>query len=144
MHIRTFELADHDAAMRLWESAEHVDTVPLDEVEEKLKRDPELFLVAEDGSGIVGVVMGAYDGRRGWIFRLAVASDRRGAGIGRRLIDELERRFLAMGVTKVNLLVHGPNESGRAFWTAIGYEEFGDVVLCSKRLDGAGNGQPGC
>ncbi|MDQ3978672.1 MAG: GNAT family N-acetyltransferase, partial [Actinomycetota bacterium] len=41
----------------------------------KLERDPQLVLVAEDDSfppAMLGVVIGSYDGRRGWIFRLAV------------------------------------------------------------------------
>lgn len=77
MRIREFILDDYGAARRLWEQAPGLGPVPLDDVERKLERDPDLFLVVEHLKALVAVVMGSYDGRRGWIFRLAVdQSDR--------------------------------------------------------------------
>ncbi|MDQ3898771.1 MAG: GNAT family N-acetyltransferase [Actinomycetota bacterium] len=111
---------------------------PLEEVERKLERDPELFLVAEDGGSLVGVVMGSYDGRRGWIFRLAVAPHRRREGIGRALVEELERRYLAMGVRRLRLLTLSDNQVARAFWEHLGYGGFEDVVLFTKDLGDRG------
>ena len=135
MRIRQFELADYDAAARVWDAAEEMSVPSLAECATKLERDPHLFLVAEDdaGSEIVGVVMGAYDGRRGWIFRLAVDPTRRKSGIGRGLVEELERRFAAMGVAHIRLLVYELNHSGREFWRRLGYEEF-ELVMGSKDL----------
>ncbi len=109
----------------------------LAEVERKLERDPELFLVAEDGDSpprLVGVVMGSYDGRRGWIFRLAVDPARRRQGIGRALVEELERRYQAMGVLAIRLFTVTDNEEARAFWERLGYRGFEEVVLFSKQL----------
>ena len=42
------------------------------EIEKKLARDPDLFLVAECEQQIIGSVIGGYDGRRGMIYHLAV------------------------------------------------------------------------
>ncbi|WP_433797599.1 GNAT family N-acetyltransferase [Actinoplanes sp. CA-252034] len=69
------------------------------ELEAKLVRDPELFLVAEAGEQIeiAGVVLGTYDGRRGWIFRLGVHPDHRRRRVASRLVAELENRFQALG-----------------------------------------------
>ena len=133
MRIRPFEVADYPAAAALWKAAEGMSPPPLAEVERKLERDGELFLVAEDGP-LVGVVMGAYDGRRGWIFRLAVDPLRRRQGIGRALVEELERRFVAMGVDRVRLLTLTANGGARAFWERLGYGGFEEIVLYSKEL----------
>ena len=46
------------------------DTPP--EIEKKIARDPDLFLVAEVEHQIIGSVIGGFDGRRGLIYHLAV------------------------------------------------------------------------
>lgn len=139
MHIRSYDHDDYDAVSALWATSEHLGPVPRDDVESKLRRDPELFLVAVDDDGdepvVVGVVMGSTDGRRGWINRLAVDPARRHEGIGAAIVEELERRMLATGTKKVNLLVFGENTGGRAFWERLGYPGFEGLVLHSKRLD---------
>lgn len=130
--IREFVVSDLPAAAAIWQAAEGMRVPTPDEVERKLERDPRLFLVAEDEGQIVGVVMGAYDGRRGWIYRLAVSPDRRRTGIGRALVAALEDRFEAMGVAHIRLLAYGSNHAGRAFWKRLGYHAATDIVLYSK------------
>ncbi len=75
--IREFRVSDdYSRALRLWEDMEKgIHVGPSDapgEIEKKLQRDPDLFLVAEDGSDLIGTVIGGYDGRRGFIYHLAV------------------------------------------------------------------------
>jgi ribosomal protein S18 acetylase RimI-like enzyme len=137
MRIRTFRLEDLDSAAALWQAAEGMSVPPHDEVLRKLERDPQLFLVAEDDR-VVGVVMGSYDGRRGWIYRLAVDPDHRRSRVGSLLVGELERRFREMDVTEIRLLTYEDNVSARAFWSEHGYDGLEAVVLYSKSLDGAG------
>ncbi|MBK5108784.1 MAG: GNAT family N-acetyltransferase [Anaerolineales bacterium] len=45
--------------------------------------DPDLFLVVEHRGKIIGTVMGGYDGRRGFVYQLAVQEDYRRQGIGK-------------------------------------------------------------
>ena len=52
----------------------------LAEIAKKLERDPDLFLVAESAGRIIGSVICGFDGRRGIIYHLAVASTFRGQG----------------------------------------------------------------
>ncbi|GGJ76307.1 GNAT family acetyltransferase [Pilimelia anulata] len=132
MGVRRFGWGDHDAVAALWAGA-GLDVVPRAELRAKLARDPELFLVAEADGRVVGVLLGTYDGRRGWILRLAVDPDRRRQGIARDLVAELERRFARLGCPRVNLLVLPDNEAGLRFWRALGYLPYPDV-LCSKPL----------
>lgn len=130
--IRRFDWADYDAVVALWAAAGR-EVVARAELAAKLTRDPELFLVAADGTAIVGVVMGTYDGRRGWILRLAVHPGRRRRGLGRALVAELERRLRRLGCPRVNLLVLPDNEAGLRFWQELGYLPQPDV-LCTKPL----------
>ncbi|MGM7722121.1 GNAT family N-acetyltransferase [Metabacillus sp. Hm71] len=95
MIFREFTLKDFDSVMDLWKRAKLIlsrsDTY--EGMKEKLKRDPELFFVLEEDTQIIGVVMGSYDGRRGWINHLAVDSEYQGRMIGDQIIKELEFRF---------------------------------------------------
>ncbi|HTC21595.1 MAG TPA: acetyltransferase GCN5, partial [bacterium] len=72
--IRIFQAGDEKAVIRLWNECGLV--VPLNDpgkdIRRKLKRQADLFLVADDGEGVVGTVMGGYEGHRGWINYLAV------------------------------------------------------------------------
>lgn len=130
--IREFAWSDYDAVVAVW-SATGRDVVPRAELAAKLARDPELFLVAESAGAVVAVVMGTYDGRRGWIFRLAVHPAHRRAGIATRLVAELESRFRKLGCPRVNLMVMPYNVEGLRFWQALGYLPVPDV-LCTKPL----------
>ena len=137
VRIRQFHLGDYDSVAALWALAEGMSVPRRDEVERKLERDPHLFLVAEDDShprSVIGVAIGSYDGRRGWIFRLAVAVPHRREGVGRELVRELERRFLQMGVERIRVLTLSDNTSARRFWEGLGYRGFDDVVLFSRQL----------
>ena len=100
----------------------------------KLERDRDLFLVAEDDGQIVGVVMGAWDGRRGWINHLAVAPKWRRRGVGRRLIEEVEKRLVEKGAKKVNAQVYRWNSKSFDFFKAVGYEVHSDLVMIGKHL----------
>lgn len=132
MDIRQFEWSDYDAVTTVWTAAGR-EVVPRAELAAKLTRDPELFLVAESGREVVAVVMGAYDGRRGWILRLAVHPAHRRRGVASALVRELETRFEALGCPRVNLLVMPDNDSGLRFWQALGYLPCPDV-LCTKAM----------
>lgn len=132
MRVRQFGLGDWDAARAIWDATDGMSAPTREEVEHKLERDPQLFVVAEREGELVGVAMGTYDGRRGFVFRLAVAPNERGKGIGSALVTELERRFEAMGVTKVRVLVFRTNGTARSFWEAQGYQAAEDVMMYSK------------
>jgi ribosomal protein S18 acetylase RimI-like enzyme len=88
----------------------------------KLTRDPGLFLVARSADGrVVGTVMGGWDGRRAYIYHLAVAPERRREGIADALMDELEQRFRALGALKAKLQILVENETSKAFFARRGY-----------------------
>ncbi|MET7425658.1 GNAT family acetyltransferase [Dactylosporangium sp. NPDC005555] len=135
-HIRRFRWPDYDAVVAIWESAGS-EVVPRAELAAKLDRDPELFLVAQVDEAVAAVVLGTYDGRRGWILRLAVDPAHRRRGLATALVGELERRLAALGCPRANLMVLPDNAAGLRFWQAMGYLPVPDV-LCTKPLAAAG------
>jgi ribosomal protein S18 acetylase RimI-like enzyme len=99
----------------------------------KTAYDPELLLVAVDGSRVVGTVMGGYDGHRGWIYSLAVDENERHRGIGTEMIEEVVRRLMARGCLKVNLQVMPDNEGVVRFYQELGFS-VEDRLSMGKRL----------
>lgn len=134
MQIRGFRLSDYDEIVKVWKESGLIlrPGDDFDGIRLKLRRDPDLFLVAEIRDEIVGVVMGAWDGRRGWINHLAVRPNHRRAGIGRALVGELERRLVRKGARKVNAQVYKSNAGSFDFFRSVGYEVHSDLVMIGK------------
>jgi len=136
MMIREFKIDDYLIVADLWQAAGLI-LRPGDELEDvklKLQRDPDLFLVAEQDDTIVGSVIGGWDGRRGWIYHLAVKPDHQRKGIGLGLVRELEKRLASKGAKKVNAQVYKRNERSSEFFRTIGYETQPDLMMIGKQL----------
>ena len=76
----------------------------------------------EPSGGLAGSVFGTFDGRRGWLNRLATSPDRRGQGIATGLVRELEQRLLAKGCVKINLLIEPANAAVVPFYARLGFQ----------------------
>jgi ribosomal protein S18 acetylase RimI-like enzyme len=93
-----------------------------EEIQKKLLRDPDLFLLAEIDGELVGAVLGGFDGRRGMVYHLAVAPLWRRQGIGEALMKELERRLKEKGCIRYYLLVTQGNDDAIRFYEDEGWE----------------------
>ena len=123
--MRSARLADAPALDALWHAAglhfraEFVEP----ELQLALVRNPDLVIVANEPSGgLAGSVFGTFDGRRGWLNRLATSPDRRGQGIATGLVRELEQRLRAKGCVKINLLIEPANAAVVPFYTRLGFQ----------------------
>jgi ribosomal protein S18 acetylase RimI-like enzyme len=137
--IREFRFpADYQQVYELWSSIEkgvHVGRSDSpSEIEKKISRDPDLFLVAEAENRIIGSVIGGYDGRRGLIYHLAVSASCRGQGIGSRLMNEVEARLRAKGCLKCYLLVTTDNTEVETYYRQLGWQRMDTVHLFGKEL----------
>jgi ribosomal protein S18 acetylase RimI-like enzyme len=137
--IREFRYPqDYPAVRDLWEGMEkgvHVgrsDTPQ--EIEKKILRDPDLFLVAEEDGRIIGSVIGGYDGRRGLLYHLAVARDFRHRGLGGLLLDEVEGRLRDKGCLKCYLMVALDNPDVERFYQKRGWHFMDYVRPFGKEL----------
>ena len=123
MEIRAGTAADADEIVHLWQSAGSpptpTDTAP--HVRAAMAHPGmRLFVMVIEGQ-IVGSVIGAFDGWRGNIYRLAVHPDYRRRGIARALVAEVERSLDSQGVQRINALVEREDSDAMGFWDAAGY-----------------------
>lgn len=135
MEIRVFRHDDFEEVITLWERCDLLRSWndPEMDIERKLNHDSDLFLVAEVAGEVVGSVMGGYDGHRGSAYHLGVHPDYRGRGIANALISRLEKKLIARGCPKINLMVRGENDAVINMYEKLGYE-MQDSVLLGKRL----------
>ena len=135
--VRSFAPADRAGVAELWARTgiARAWNDPGAEIDLHQRRDAQLLLVAEDPAapGIIGAVMGGWDGRRGWMHHLAIDTAWRRRGLGRALVEEVERRLAALGCRKVLLMVREDNLELLDFYTALGYARE-DARLLSRWL----------
>ena len=122
--VREYAERDRGEVVALWNEVFADDpprNAPERVIERKLGTQRELFLVAEQRGRVVGTVLGGYDGFRGWVYHLAVAPEHRRAGLGRALMQEIERRLHALGCPKINLQIRAHASGVRAFYERLGW-----------------------
>jgi ribosomal protein S18 acetylase RimI-like enzyme len=114
---------DFPAVLALWDGARsgHAETADTLEALERL--DDGALLVHEEDGEIVGALIAAFDGWRGNLYRLAVATTHRRSGIARALVAAGEERLHALGAPKVTALVGRGDTRAEGLWRAAGYKD---------------------
>ena len=123
MELRTYRAGDGDRLRTFWLTC-GIKIRPGDDdasLARFAERNPGLFLLAEEDGHLVGSALAGWDGRRGWLYHVAVHKDERRRGIGRQLVGEIEERLRAVGCPKLNLIVWDDNTWAMRFWEALGY-----------------------
>lgn len=134
--IRGMTADDYDAVFSLWKSLPGMGLSSADERDKIvafLEKNPATCLVAKKDERIVGTLLGGWDGRRGYLYHLAVSTDFQGQGIGGALLDEAERRFIGLGAERLHLMIYRDNEAA-AFYAKRGWFFRDELSLMSKDL----------
>ena len=134
--IRSYQTQDEAAVVELWLQCNLVvpQNNPERDIKRKLQVNPEWFLVGALDGKVVATCMAGYEGHRGWINYLAVTPHHRRQGIGRRIMEEAEKRLSSAGCPKINLQVRETNHQVIQFYEEIGYTR--DLVASmGKRLE---------
>lgn len=109
--------------MDLWNSV-FTDDPPHNEpgrvIDAKIAFD-DLIFVAEDNGRIIGACMAGYDGHRGWLYAVAVATEYRRRGVGADLVGQAMRALRELGCCKLNLQIRAGNEKVEAFYRSLGF-----------------------
>jgi uncharacterized protein len=135
MTIRGASADDAAALASLWrEAGLRFDTsLVAGELAALLERDSLVLVDVDARNDLAGAVLGTFDGRRGWVNRLAVRSSMRGRGIASALMTELERRLVDIGCVQVNLLIDPDNADAAGFYARLGYQAH-DLIFMAKQL----------
>ncbi|MHA2473709.1 MAG: GNAT family N-acetyltransferase [Promethearchaeota archaeon] len=133
MKIEKFTIEFYEEVVQLWRKA-GISVGSSDskiEVEKMLERNPTLFLIGKIDDKICAVVMGGFDGRRGYVHHLAVDPVYQRRGHGKLMIDELNKEFLRLGVHKIHLFIQKHNREVVVFYQNQGWEIREDLIMMS-------------
>jgi ribosomal protein S18 acetylase RimI-like enzyme len=128
--VRVARPEDVPEVLALWALArsEHASTPDhASDVRRLVAELPGALLVAEVEGGIVGVLISAWDGWRGNMYRLAVRRERRRQGVASRLVEAGERHLRQLGARRITALVAHDDPIAAAFWNGAGYPVDPDI-----------------
>lgn len=132
--IREFQLADWEEAWALWESTlpSNDSTWSKERVEVFLHHNEGLSLSAVIDGHLAGTVMCGFDGRRGYIYHLAVSPKFRRQGMGTALTKAAVNKLKSAGATKIHLMIHTDNDDAHHFYETLGFSDRFDIYLMSS------------
>lgn len=100
-----------------------------------IKRNPTSCLVVEEEGKIIGGVLGAYDGRRGWISHLGIHKDYQKKGYGKTLFEATEKALRDAGAKKINVWVKYDNFEVLPFYMKRHYVPENVAVVLHKNIN---------
>jgi ribosomal protein S18 acetylase RimI-like enzyme len=124
--IRAARIEDVPLVLSLWEHArsEHASTLDRSEDLERLVvGSPGSLLLAASDHAILGVMVAAWDGWRGNLYRLAVHPEHRRSGVGVALVRAGEEYLRRQGAKRITALVAYDDPVAGAFWDSVGYPQ---------------------
>ncbi|MFX0060291.1 MAG: GNAT family N-acetyltransferase [Candidatus Hodarchaeota archaeon] len=133
MEIKTFTMEFYDDIVNIWKKA-GVSVGSSDtkgEIEKMLNQNQELFLIGKLKKRVVAVVMGAFDGRRGYVHHLAVDPEYQNRGYGRLIMDKLMNKFRELNIHKIHLFIEKYNKRVVEFYQRLGWEIRDDLIMMS-------------
>lgn len=133
MKIELFTMRYYHEIIDLWKRSgiEVSSSDTRDEIAKMLKRNPDLFLIGKENEKVIAVVMGAFDGRRGYVHHLAIDPDYQKRGYGKMMMDELIEKFHTKKVHKVHLFIEKYNKEVADFYRKLGWEVRDDLIMMS-------------
>jgi N-acetylglutamate synthase len=135
--IGSFDITDYEEVFALWRRCEGIglsDSDSKNAITAYLERNPETSFVAKAGGQIVGAILSGHDGRRGYIYHLAVDVHWRRQGIARQLVEKCLGALRTCGIRKTHIFIFTQNESGIAFWKSVGWTYRTDIGVISKTM----------
>ena len=129
--------SDYDQVLAVWLSAEGLSHIESrEDFERFIDRNPGLSVVARetDDDQVIGAVWCGHDGRRGYLYHVAVAGGFRRQGIGTGMVDQCLANLENLGIKRCTLFIFVTNDSAEKFWKAIGWRERVDLKLMAKDL----------
>jgi putative acetyltransferase len=137
--IERLTMEMYDEVVALWRESEGVglsDADSREKIRSYLERNPDMSFVARDPGGkIAGAILCGHDGRRGYIYHLAVSRHCRRQGIGRQLVERCLDNLRIAGIQKCHIFVLDGNADGIEFWKSMGWTPRSDVRIISKTIE---------
>lgn len=103
-------------------------------LQNKIKKDPESILVAEEDDKVVGCIFIVEDGWNAFLWRLAVKKTHRKRGIGEMLMKNAEDIIRKRGFKEVSGFVDTKNDSLKNWYAKQKYIKTKDYTFIYKKL----------
>ncbi|BAY86233.1 GCN5-related N-acetyltransferase [Calothrix parasitica NIES-267] len=142
IEILELTISDYDDAIALWESCTGVsirDADSRENIARYLNRNPGLNFKAIKNEKLVGTILCGHDGRRGYINHLAVCSNYRTQGIGRKLVETSLGELKKQGIEKCHLFVFVENIEAKKFWERLGWKHREEINMMSLSISDSAN-----
>ena len=138
--LRPLRPSDFAAVLNLWSTADGVvlrddDSDPA-AFARFLRRNRGLSWGAWQGKELLGAALAGHDGRRGYLYHLAVRQMARRKGTGKALLERVLAQLQSCGLSRAHVQILGGNQAALEFWTALGWQRRNDLVTCSRILIG--------
>ena len=135
--IHELSIVDYDEIISLWKQLPGIGLSSADEktaIEAFLHRNPGMSFVAKDGDRRIGTILAGHDGRRGYLYHLAVAEGYQKRGIGRLLTERAIASLAESGIEKCHIFVFRKNRGASRFWQKMGFVLRKDITIRSRQI----------
>ncbi|PNR94754.1 GNAT family N-acetyltransferase [Petrotoga sp. 9PWA.NaAc.5.4] len=135
---RQATINDYDQMYNLWKNIEGMglsDSDTKENIEKFLNKNQGLNYICEKEGKIIGTILCGEDGRRGYLYHLAVDKDYRRKGIGTKLVNLVFDNLKKKGIIKCHLFVYYENELGKTFWEKTGWHKRNELLIYSKDIE---------
>jgi ribosomal protein S18 acetylase RimI-like enzyme len=136
--IQRAQMQDIKPMLELWATTPGIQ-IGLGDDEDSIKAflelDSTICLIIKAGDLLAGTVAATFDGRRGFIYHLAVRPEYQKQGIGKMLLDRIVVELQKRNAKKINLFVRKDNLSAMEFYSHQGWERRRDIQVYSLTVD---------
>lgn len=135
--VREMIVGDYEQMIALWKNTPGIGISDADSkknISQFLERNPGLSFVYEIDKRIIGTVLCGHDGRRGYIYHLAVDHEFKKQGIGKALMEHCLEKLGRKRIAKCHLFLYSDNEDAIQFYSRIGWEKRSNLLIYSKNI----------
>ena len=130
--LRPLVSADIPAALALWHHIPGLGMGLSDSPEELvlfLQRNPGLSRIASVDDQFVGTAMCGHDGRRGFLYHVAVDQAHQRQSIGRSMVESCISQLGRCGIKRTAIHLFSTNDVAVKFWQSIGWHLRDDLAV---------------
>lgn len=135
--IQPMTIDRYDEIAGIWEESDGIGLSNADareNIQRFLEKNEGLSFIALLDGTIVGSALCGHDGRRGYIYHLAVHQKYRYRGIGRALVEQCLDAIMMRGIDKCHIFVFSSNREAISFWERVGWTERVELTVMSRNV----------
>jgi len=130
-------IEDFDEIYKLWSSIQGLNLNKADEKESVsayLLHNPNQSYVCKLSNKIIGTIMCGNDGRRAFIYHLAVLPEYQRKGIATELVRLAIDMQKQLGIDKCAVFILNENVYGKNFWSNLGFSKVQEAETMAKNI----------